>query len=396
MGRVGDRRLVADLVLEVLRDVPDAVPPPEPVVRQVDGEVQRRRALVTSAAGASAAAPRMRRSRCMRSACTERIARKNTTVIQVKAGMKSLLARFSRARCRGTTRMPGAARAAAYGDTESKSRYEIAPNVTYQMSMTAIRESTMKSPSNATAAAVTNAASRHRGASAREIRDADQQRAADGVEDAVAARLAAEERDARADRELRERRVRIHEVLAAEIVLALLDEVDLVEDELVRLLDAPRSADDQRDRGQRHEERDLLPAPAGPVSLSGSGIACRRAHGRARRRRSRATPRATRASARRPRRALRRRADRSRRSARRRYSTRQAGTARTPSTRQRAPQPHRSGARVLLVAGRPAAGSRRTAPTAPSRGCRRGRSRRAGRRTRSRGRGSARACASST
>jgi len=45
------------------------------------------------------------------------------------------------------------------------------------------------------------------------IRDPDQQRAAHGVEDAVAAGLAAEERHAGADRELGERRMRVHEFL---------------------------------------------------------------------------------------------------------------------------------------------------------------------------------------
>ncbi len=100
----------------------------------------------------------------------------------------------------------------------------------------------MKSPSIATAAAVTKAARPSpRSFRPLEVRDADQQRAADRVEHPVAVRLAAEERDARPDRELRERRMRIHELLAAQVVLPLLDEVHLVEDQLVRLPEMPEA-----------------------------------------------------------------------------------------------------------------------------------------------------------
>jgi hypothetical protein len=141
---------------------------------------------VTSAQGASprstaascgASVPRGPRSR----------PRKNTTVIQVNAGMKSLLARFRPSAIREGRGCPADARVAASGRYWKSSRYEMAPNVTYQMSMTAMRESTMNEP-----------VERHRRRRdegrepvpeelpAAEIRDADEQRSADGVEDAVA------------------------------------------------------------------------------------------------------------------------------------------------------------------------------------------------------------------
>jgi hypothetical protein len=68
--------------------------------------------------------------------------------------------------------------------------------------------------------------------------------------------------------------MRIHELLAAKVVLALLDEVDLVEDELVRLLELPEAQaardDDQRSASARSRRVTLNRGSPASTSHCGS------------------------------------------------------------------------------------------------------------------------------